>query len=407
MKTINGPIPQDFPNDLTWLTNNLKFDGSLTVAEARLVDFSGTGGWSGEMRKLFIKFSDGSEKSFCVKNTADSKLKTSLEIGLAREGIFYECFLDEIISGGISVPRVYYAYGDMSVGRKEVILDDLSDHVQSGYFFGPYSPHNWGKDLKSITTGCFDENWTDVQVIKAISTVAVTEAANLHGLFWRRKSLCEYSWLRGVDWVKGVGKDTWVAAQNTALACWNTTKGKFGNSDYGVKWDPFLLECMEASFAKISWEKYLEDASLRPWTLVHGDFHPANMLLSIKGKDLSTLSLKLVDWEMVGLGSGPQDIAQFMISHVCPADRRACEHELLQQYFNTLMAHSEVRDDSSFSWDMCLQEYQEGGTGRWVWLLALLTTMCPDSMTQFFHDQVLAFIRDHGITPTRMPMPRV
>lgn len=41
------------------------------------------------------------------------------------------------------------------------------------------------------------------------------------------------------------------------------------------------------------------------WTLVHGDYHPANQLIdptiTIKG-DVEVVSL---DWEMVGLGSGP------------------------------------------------------------------------------------------------------
>jgi aminoglycoside phosphotransferase (APT) family kinase protein len=36
------------------------------------------------------------------------------------------------------------------------------------------------------------------------------------------------------------------------------------------------------------------------WTLVHGDYHPANQLYNPKTKEITT-----VDWEMVGLGSGP------------------------------------------------------------------------------------------------------
>eukprot|EP00287_Rhodomonas_sp_CCMP768_P024463 CAMPEP_0202849904 /NCGR_PEP_ID=MMETSP1389-20130828/82150_1 /ASSEMBLY_ACC=CAM_ASM_000865 /TAXON_ID=302021 /ORGANISM="Rhodomonas sp., Strain CCMP768" /LENGTH=51 /DNA_ID=CAMNT_0049528015 /DNA_START=1 /DNA_END=152 /DNA_ORIENTATION=- len=36
-------------------------------------------------------------------------------------------------------------------------------------------------------------------------------------------------------------------------------------------------------------------------------------------------SLKLIDWEMVGVGSGPQDLAQYMISHATPALRQECE----------------------------------------------------------------------------------
>jgi len=38
------------------------------------------------------------------------------------------------------------------------------------------------------------------------------------------------------------------------------------------------------------------------WTLVHGDYHPANQLIDPEKEDARVTSL---DWEMVGLGSGP------------------------------------------------------------------------------------------------------
>jgi hypothetical protein len=44
---------------------------------------------------------------------------------------------------------------------------------------------------------------------------------------------------------------------------------------------------------------------------------------------------------------------------------------------------------------------------RWIWLLAIIAQYCPDKMTQFFHDQVLAFAVDHDITTEMIGMPRV
>lgn len=36
----------------------------------------------------------------------------------------------------------------METGEKIIIMEDLSlKGIQSGYFFGPGSPLNWGKDL--------------------------------------------------------------------------------------------------------------------------------------------------------------------------------------------------------------------------------------------------------------------
>ena len=43
--------------------------------------------------------------------------------------------------------------------------------------------------------------------------------------------------------------------------------------------------------------------------------------------------LILLDWEMVGVGSGPQDIGQYMISHTAPEERRANEKMLVEHYY--------------------------------------------------------------------------
>jgi len=64
---------------------------------------------------------------------------------------------------------------------------------------------------------------------------------------------------------------------------------------------------MDSSVGKISWESYKNRLGLeKVWTLVHGDYHPANQLIDPKQEDARVTSL---DWEMVGLGSGPQEVA--------------------------------------------------------------------------------------------------
>jgi hypothetical protein len=90
-----------------------------------------------------------------------------------------------------------------------------------------------------------------------------------------------------------------------------------------------------------------------------------------------------------------------------------------------------------------LEEYVRGGMGRWVWFLPLLVDICPPKVAQvgnnrrllhhhactvtscrcsqfylistllcalrllqFFHDQVIEFAKDHGITAANVPMCR-
>jgi len=93
-------------------------------------------------------------------------------------------------------------------------------------------------------------------------------------------------------------------------------KHKIGSPDYSVNWSPYLLGVIEASLSKISWENFVLSNKSLKWTLVHGDFHPANVLIRGDGQ------LLIVDWEQVGVGSGPQDLGQYAISHMPPTTRR-------------------------------------------------------------------------------------
>jgi aminoglycoside phosphotransferase (APT) family kinase protein len=99
--------------------------------------------------------------------------------------------------------------------------------------------------------------------------------------------------------------ESFLAAQGVAATCWEKVKEKITTEGYKVNWNADLVGIIEASLARVSWPDYLTHSKKIPWTLVHGDFHPANMMLR---KD--SHELVLLDWEMVGLGSGPQDLGQ-------------------------------------------------------------------------------------------------
>lgn len=215
---------------------------------------------------------------------------------------------------------------------------------------------------------------------------------------------------------KGQGEDSWQKSQDTASGLWAKTQEKISAGTSAVKWDARLLQCMDASIAKISWEAYQREiqSSEYQWTLVHGDFHPANIMWQWGSGEQAGVPV-LLDFEVVGLGSGAQDLAQYLISHMSPADRRVHEEALLRDYYAHLTGAIETGapgtqfyvDSASYTYEHCQRDFVAGGVGRWVWMLALLSGMCPDVMVQYFHDQVLHFIVDHGVTPETMPMPRV
>ena len=64
-----------------------------------------------------------------------------------------------------------------------------------------------------------------------------------------------------------------------------------------------MIQAMDKSVSNISWESYKERINMDSvWTLVHGDYHPANQLIN---PDSDEVKVTTLDWEMVGLESGP------------------------------------------------------------------------------------------------------
>ena len=156
----------------------------------------------------------------------------------------------------------------------------------------------------------------------------------------------------------------------------------------------------EKAMNGISWEKQLERLnSSTNYTLVHGDFWPGNIMVSKH----DVHDLKCLDWEMVGLGSGPQDLGQYILSNMDPQERRDCENELIRNYFTEL-----TRLGVNISWDECWKEYKIGGLERWLWFLVYFCGQSGPMLQwgQFFHDQIKEFVHDHDIRPTDVTQPR-
>lgn len=389
------------PYDLTWIKSKFGDDYEVEYDTASV-----SGGLSANMKRIQLTHKSNEAKKFYVLKTYPlESLDRSKQLGLPRESLFYELLANRLREMDISLPNVVYSYGDMTTGQKAIILEDLTDEcVQAGYFFGPGSPHNWGKDLDMLLSKAVENDKDKSATLISISQEAFVMAARLHARFWQDTSLLEHEWLRSSNWLKNESEQTWINAQASASTLWQQTKDKISAGLSSVQWNSNLIACMDASISKISWAAYIDQAKLRPWTLVHGDYHPANMMWNFKDKHIV-----LFDFEVVGLGSGPQDLGQFMISHTEPEERKRIEEELVRRYYQELISRGdeEVLNETSYSWDNCWRDYVEGGCERWVWLLALLSGICTDKIVQYFQDQVSAFMEDHQITPDNIGMPRV
>jgi len=380
--------------DTTWLSTIL----GRTITSAHFESMSGAGGLSGaEINRMKLTALDGDAFSLVVKTSPESKRVSSANLGLPREAIFYSEFASSL--SGLALPKVFYAQGDMKSGKKTILMEDLSDCVQSGYFFGGGSPLNWGKDLAALTSKFAGITAEDV------TRVCFVEAARLHGKYWGQESLSELSFLRSSDWRKGDNKASWIASQSYVTTFWEATVKKIQAGESKLNWNQAVIDLVNASFAKTNWDQYQLELKMQPFTLTHGDFHPGNIM--IRPLVHSEISVALLDFEVIGIGNGAQDLGQFMISHVSPAERRAMEPRVLQAYYSALVESSDssLALQTNYPYSQFMQDYANRGLCRWIWLFALLTGMCPDPMVQYWHDQILSFSQDHGITTDNIGMP--
>lgn len=418
-----------------------------------------------------------------VVPTSPSRM-TSQQLGLAREALFYQHLAPLLLARSVVpgqknleqnntsddnlhthddfsdvllVPEIYYAYGNLETGIKCIAMEALPspEWLDSGIFFGPGNPNNWSRlplstlltasyPSSTATTATDDNNNIDAMasMIPTSAQVAKTTfqaVARIHAKFWRMEALLDpkLHWLRGQVWLLGSDQASWEASQRYIREIWtgygrlnSANDGSTNSNDYvkDLVWDPVVRAAVERGVEGISWQKHCDRCSTQgQWTLVHGDFWPGNVLWHAKGGNAKRNELRIVDWEMVGVGSGPQDLGQYLISNMDPQERRLCEHDLVESYYYELIRHgvpidlntpndrnyysssntSNTNTGLSPLWDYCWNEYKVGGVERWLWFLVyFLGQPSLKGWAQFFHDQIAAFMNDHNLSAADITQPR-
>lgn len=414
--TAMDPLPvwvDDSHIDPAWIRHHAK----LACTECLVKDISNQGrlGESprdGATLKLTVTLEDSPEPlSLVVKQVPPKGRPTSQMLGLAREAFFYNQLAPDVKSSDPQqsiIPKILYAHGDMKSGAKVVVMEDLSQSaVDSGVFFGPGNPNNWKRDLPAMAARAGPNVPTAAKVAKR----TFVELAQVHAAFWCRTDLLDaqkYDWMRGHAWLKGEGKESWEASQGMLSKFWNAyleREKDEANKDKLLDWDPVVRAAVEKSIQAISWEDQLKRLHKDGrWTAVHGDCWPGNFMWMINLEEDKTY-LKLLDWEMAGLGSGPQDLGQYVLSNMDPFERQECEEDLIKAYFEELQKCGVTNVD----WDYCWSEYKFGGLERWLWFLIYFAGQPPDALpgwAQFFHNQISAFMKDHNISADDVGQPR-
>ena len=414
------PLPLELPlpstvdfEDAAWLAAHagLPDATSSTVSPPAATD----GLSSASLQRVLVARAPPSPPLHLVlKRTPPSAL--ARDYGLAREALFYASALPRL-APALALPRVLLARGDVRTGAKAVLMERV-EGAQCGAFYGAGSPLNWGKDLAAACaagggSGSGSGSGAPPPPVEAVTAAAFAAAAALHAAFWRAPELLAHEWL-----ARSEGE--WLAAQRSAADAWaGAVRGGSGSGEGGVRWSVRLVAIVEASLQRAEWRAHAADgararaAAGRHFTLLHGDFHPANCVLQQRrsggseGSGGGELSVVLLDWEAVRAGAGAgAELGQYAISHMAPAARRQGERARVEAY-HAALARASARAGAEYSAEDAWRDYVWGGAERWVWLLALLAGLCPPPAVQYFHDQLLAFCEDHGVTPEAVGMPRV
>lgn len=370
------------------------------ITDVKVDDVSATaGGLSAQIIRLEVIASEGISHRVILKRTKPERVEMSNSLGIAREAEFFAHFAAVLDPESLFLPKTYYAAVEKD-GYKVVIMEDLKERhgVQAGYFFGANSLLNWGKNLPELTAHF--PKVTD----QGVTIRAFELGAKLHGRFWQDTTLLEKPYLRAGFWFQGQGEESFNSTAQYAVNTWKQFRSQ-QEKEKTVEVSQKIVDLMENCIAKLSFVDYQAMWKSKPWTMVHGDFHPANFMVvdSEHGRDFDLIML---DWEAVGVGSGPQDLGQFMISHSSSAARKASEEEALAVYLKELNANLKARNIDEVTAEYVKQEYVEGGLCRWAWLFPVCASLCPAKGTQYFHDQMLEFMEEHNVEPSTMGMLR-
>ncbi|WP_299323877.1 phosphotransferase [Parasphingopyxis sp.] len=232
---------------------------------------------------------------------------------------WYRDLADEI---PVACPPCYHA---------EIADDD----VDFALLLGDMSPAQQGDQLEGA----------DIPMIEA----AIAEAAKLHAPLWDSPRHADYAWL-------GFGATNKELVRTLLPGLYQGFKER-----YRERLGADIFAMGDAFIARL--DDYLDQPLAAP-TIVHGDFRIDNILFHPE-----TGAATVVDWQTVGLGSGPTDIAYLIGTSIAdPEVRKAEEFRLLDDYAAQLRAQGvEITDED------CRMAYRRGSFSGFV--MAIFASM--------------------------------
>jgi hypothetical protein len=295
-----------------WLTDVLRHGGAIDDA-TKVTAFDATSIGTGQVgaNVRYVLTYDGTAGPASIVCKFSSRDPQSAATGVQTltyetEVAFYRDLADTV---DVSRPHCYLAALESGTADVVLVMEDLS-------------PAEQGDQI----TGCTVEQ----------ATLAVDEAAKLHGPRWGDPTLRELAWLDR-------------NAQSGGMASLLGMIWEAFVDRYRATLDDVTVEVGTQLIGSIDGLRAYEPPAL---TAIHYDYRLDNMLF---GTAAGGRPLTVVDWQTVQLGLGPMDVAYFLGNAFEPEVRRGCEEELVARYHRALVDDYGV---SGYGLEQCWDDYR-------------------------------------------------
>ena len=165
------------------------------------------------------------------------------------------------------------------------------------------------------------------------AALVVRQLAALHAGSWRNDQLATTDWLHGA-----------IASFTDITANFRATVEAFPATFGDLVSESDLRQAAKLNAHLAEWNSLIST----PLCLWHSDIRADNLLFDARG---GRTPVALLDWQGVGYGYGPIDVAYFLSTSLTTEDRRAAERDLVGLYQTELAAHGVDDYPADRAWD--------------------------------------------------------
>lgn len=165
------------------------------------------------------------------------------------------------------------------------------------------------------------------------AALVVEQLAALHAGSWHQDRLAALDWLTVT-----------IASFSTITANFPATIAAFPDTFGDLVPEEDLREAARLTAHLDEWDGIITT----PLCLWHSDIRADNLLFDARG---GSTPVAVLDWQGVGYGYGPIDLAYFLSTSLTTEDRRAAERDLVDLYQRELRAHGVEDYSGARAWE--------------------------------------------------------